>query len=440
MKKIKTLLLFSAFLFIFFFSLTTKASAATYYVSPSGSGTAYTQTNPGSFKTALSIAQAGDTILLTDGTYQDTSVSYTSYDSWLRAFSPARSGMADNPITIRAVNALRAIITPPNSYYTTNYESTPNVASIGIDEKSYIVIDGLRVQGGIGIGGQDGGGVGNVIQNCEVTGGFVQGTDRSLHYGIVLAPGTSYNTVRNNYVHDINPVDGGNESHNGGGIMLLNVSGKTIHHNVIEYNTVDAENLGTVFGTKGGGCNDNIWRYNFGKNASGSAFIEMGSTGGTTWDSFRNKIHNNVIINTPIFLEGYHSGSDWDIYNNTFYNSSNTNVIFFKATWVGGNTPTDSRPCKNNNFHNNLAYNGSRGTDVECCALSAWQNVYYASSDYNQFYNYTNWYKANSTYGSLSTWSSSTGYDTHSSTNNPNFVNSSGTFSLSSDFKRSSLS
>lgn len=428
----------TAFFVGFIFAPT--AYGADHYVSPTGNGTSYTEASPGNFKNALAHVTEGDTILLMDGIYQDTSITSYSYSSWISAFSPSYSGTETAPITIKAVNRLGAIIDAPNVYHTTG---NPKLAAIGIKGNSYITIDGLRVRGMVGVYGQEGGGDHNIIKNCEVTIGAIQGTDTSLNYGIVVTAGATNNLIQNNYVHDIH--DSGNHGHNSGGIMLLNpAGGPATTENIIEYNTVDSGNvLGTVLGTKGGyNINDNIWRYNFGMNGYGTAFIEMGSTGSSEYGSFRNIIHNNIIINTPYFLDAYHSGSDWQIYNNTFYNPVKSldgqSVEFLHMADNAENVPFGERPCKNQIVFNNLARTGINGY-YQYYNASGWWNESFAYSDYNQFYDYSYWCRNYSSNMALSYWRDlAFGFDSNSITTDPEFLNTSDTFSRPADFKRSS--
>ena len=115
-------------MFLSFFCFAKDSLAADHFVSPTGSGTEYSQSNPGNFKSALAHVTAGDTILLMDGTYQDTSITAYSYSAWISAFSPTNSGTASEPITIKAVNRLGAVIIPPDVYHTTG---NPKLAAIG---------------------------------------------------------------------------------------------------------------------------------------------------------------------------------------------------------------------------------------------------------------------------------------------------------------------
>jgi hypothetical protein len=213
------------------FALAGNSLAADHYVSPTGSGTAYTQASPGGFKAALAHVTAGDTILLMDGTYQDTSAGSTS------AFNPSNSGTSSGgPITIKAVNTLSAVINGNSDI----------VPAIGINGKDYVVIDGLRVTGGIQLYNSDY----SVVKNCEVSRGYLQwGADEDdLYFGILLQF-SNHSLVQNNYVHDLS-VDGDND-HNGGCIMILAGSG-TADQNIIEYNTVDGGGsyAYNAFGTK----------------------------------------------------------------------------------------------------------------------------------------------------------------------------------------------
>ena len=72
------------------FAFTTMTLWATeYFVSPTGSGTAYTQTSPGTLTSAVSKLQAGDVLYLLGGQYDLTTNLQIS-----------KSGTADKMITI----------------------------------------------------------------------------------------------------------------------------------------------------------------------------------------------------------------------------------------------------------------------------------------------------------------------------------------------------
>lgn len=258
---------------------------------------------------ALAIAVAGDTIEFADGTYKDTRTT-----NWHYAYNPANSGTEGLPITLRAANRGGAII----------QKNSRGIPSIGIYERNYITIDGFTIEGGIQYHSCTHG----IVKNCEITQGFEQTydidiggseDDCSLLWGINIQD-TSHTLIQNNYIHSMVQHFVGIPPHNAAGIMVFTDS----DNNIIEYNTVDGETtegtsaywVGCAYGTKGGLMDDNIWRYNFGINTSSCGFMIMGSTGGGDL-TYRGKIHNNIIVNSPRFLESFKGGNDWEIYNNT---------------------------------------------------------------------------------------------------------------------------
>ncbi len=378
------------------------------YVSPSGSGTAYTQASPGSAKGGLALAQAGDTVWFMNGTYRDTA------STWQYAFNTSASGTSGNPITLKAVNRGSAIL----------QRNSNSVPAIGIQGRNYIVIDGFLTQGAIQIHTVNY----CTIKNCEVIYGFVQGGDASLNWGI-NAQYANYCTIQNNYVHDLD--NSGNHGHNSACIMIFGAS----DYNVIEYNTVDGggTNIYNAYGTKAGGMDDNVWRYNFGRNCCGTGFMAMGSTDGTV-GTYRGKIYQNVIINTPYFFESYRHGHDWQVYNNTAYNIS----FMYNLQWeTGAKLPTG------NTFYNNICHTLGRVyyRDASTPSWSSSASTFFTYINYNQMYNVTAGWSggAGATTTTLAQWQStvsSISGDANSFTTNPNFVNAGGTTAAS--YKRSS--
>ena len=378
------------------------------YVSSAGSGTAYTQTSPGSATGGLALAQAGDTVWFMNGTYKDTS------STWQVAFNTARSGTSSSPITLKAVNRGGAVL-QRNSW---------NVPAIGIQSRSYIVIDGFRVEGAIQIHTVSY----CTVKNNEVVDGFIQGGDVSLNWGI-NAQYANYCTIQNNYVHDLD--DSGNHGHNSACIMIFGGS----DNNVIEYNTVDGggTNIYIAYGTKGGGMDDNIWRYNFGRNCAGAGFMAMGSTDGAT-ATYRGKVYQNVIINTPYLFEAYRSAHNWQVYNNTAYNVS----YMFNLQWETGTTmPTG------NTFFNNIGHTIGRVyyRDASSPTWSSAASSFFTYINYNQMYNVASGWSggggtANTSLAQWQTAVASISGDANSSTTNPGLVNIGGT--SPADYKRTS--
>ena len=374
------------------------------YVSPSGSSTLYTRDNPGGIKSALTIAQPGDTIYCLDGTYVDSSASY-----WSTVFNPARSGTSTAPITIKSYNLQGA-------YFKSKIQNYPGIS---INGRSYIVIDGIKSDAIQFYASSYG-----TVKNCEVINGYLQsgsGTDISLHWGIVLEH-SNHCLVQNNYVH--NMFDKGNHGHNSACIMVFGSS----DFNIIEYNTVDGSypngapnNIYNAYGTKAGDMDDNIWRYNFGANCV-SGFMAMGDTAETNYTQ-RNKLHNNVIIKCTQFLEHHHGGVDWEIYNNTFYSGSR---------FILGKYYTDSSSVCPRDSHvwNNLVHTATDFYHREPSSVD-WR-VFIAYSNYNQVYNNTYYasYAWGSAHYSLSSFRSATGFDGNSFAANPGFVKAGGSSPL----------
>jgi hypothetical protein len=111
------------------------ASAATYYLSPGGS-----DSNAGSsslpwktFKFAIPKLRAGDTLMLRDGTYNESNSGYPN----IYCGSNAVNGTASQPITLRAENERRAFIKGDGSAY-----------PIFMTKCAYWTIHGLRFEGG----------------------------------------------------------------------------------------------------------------------------------------------------------------------------------------------------------------------------------------------------------------------------------------------------
>ena len=99
------------------------ANAATYYVSPGGSDSA-AGTSPGAawgtFAHAMTVIQAGDTLLLEDGTYN-------------QSLNITVSGTSSAYVTVKALNDGQAIVS-------TSYPASP----LAIRHQSYIEVDGIN--------------------------------------------------------------------------------------------------------------------------------------------------------------------------------------------------------------------------------------------------------------------------------------------------------
>jgi hypothetical protein len=216
--------------------------------------------------------------------------------------------------------------------------------------------------------------------------------------------------------------------------MVFGNSDRTI----VEFNTVDcsykaadggaAGNIYNAYGTKAGGMDDCIWRYNFGMKSS-AGFMIMGNSADTN-QTLRGKVYNNIIINSKYFIESDHGGVDWEIYNNTSYNCT---TFAFLQCYPETHTVV---PVKHS-FWNNLisgadVYNRSPSTPNP----PTWSK-FLTFADYNQAnitgrWSVWNWNSSGNK--SLADWRSASGFDTHSNIDNPGFVKAGGT--APADYKR----
>ena len=153
------------------FGSASPASAATYYLSPTGSsGNTGTQTEPWSLSHANAALVAGDTAILLDGQYST-------------AIAPARSGTAGNEITYRAANSRMAELIASN----------PRIL---VENRHYITIDGIKAHNGrryaIGIGASH-----ITINDCD----FRHFNNGSFESGRFQETG-GYITVTNSHIED----------------------------------------------------------------------------------------------------------------------------------------------------------------------------------------------------------------------------------------------
>lgn len=248
-------------------------------------------------KSALRAAVPGSVILVQPGTYLDPE------SNWETAFNPDRSGTSELPITIRSAVEHQAVL---QSRVTA---SSPKAMApaIGIRSRSYVVVEGFRVEGGIAA--RDSSHV--TIRNCDVTGGYIESTDQSLHWGIVVL-GSDHCLVENNSVHDMDVYGIGNHEHNTACIMIFGSS-----DNLVQNNEVDATSkyVYSGFGQKGGAIHRNVWRRNVARGAV-TGFLGMGSTDETAF-STENDFYENIVLDSDYFLFLDHNCTGFRAYNNT---------------------------------------------------------------------------------------------------------------------------
>lgn len=308
-------------------------------------------------------------------------------------------------------------------------QSGPEHTAIGVDDTNNALSIGgsgntingigynLKMWGGTILSGTD-----NTIQGCDLSGGW----DHEAPFGI--KDGAFANvvriffavraTLRNCKLHDNQwCADGVN---NNKALLMHTEDQDTIIENCHFYNPLAS--LMYVKHQSASGIVEMTYRYNLFD--GGAAFDYPGL--------FKNKyiyVYQNIFRNTKVgnSRQGM-VGNYLYVYNNVYYNVEKV-LYDWKASslanWVS--------------FFNNIVY----------CDTFQTANVYYDAatdfmvmSDYNVYFrsgvNYT-WRNGSSPIQtSISGWKSLSGLDSHSSDQNPGFLNTSGSFSQPSDFKRSS--
>ena len=169
------------------------AWGASYYVSPSGSGSTCSSGSPCSFTTGLNNAFAGDEVVAKNGTYN-------------YSIQTVRSGSSGNPIVIRAENRHQAIL-----------NQSGGVQDISLDiDHNYITVQGF------------------VFDNQgEVNRGF---------FMVDLHP-TGSNSTINNFILEYNIL----KNSGSGGVYMRNASNIILRHNKIDTTRLNSGNVGEGF-------------------------------------------------------------------------------------------------------------------------------------------------------------------------------------------------
>lgn len=352
-----------------------------------------------SLSAGVAAAMPGDTVIVKPGRYSDPNA------NWYSAFTPARSGTASAPITIKAVPALGATLVP-RDFTTTGVNKLP---ALSIYRQKYIIVDGFKAEGMLKIHNDVDPAVPQyvTIQNCDVLYGSQLGEDPSLNWGIALHV-TANNVLRNNTVRQMR--NSGNTDANTAAIMNFAST-----NNVIENNDADAgSNVFAAYGQKAGKIHNNVWRYNIARNGT-AGFLGKGGTDGASY-SDDETFYGNIIIGSERAFHLNHNSRRWKVYNNTAYN-----VKYFFNQWQLSST--------GNQFWNNLVANSSGGVyQIEDLGSPTWSS-YISGSNHNFFgtvpSTFARWQYGSQNY-SLAQWRSNTGYDANSLTGDPLFVNAAG--------------
>jgi hypothetical protein len=375
----------------------------TIYAAPSalGNGSGSSEANAATLRDALDDAVAGSIIGVLDGTYSDSTA------TWYVAFNPANSGTSGSPVVIVAKNRHGATL----------QRYAAGLPAIQPWQRNYVIVDGFSIIGRAGLRGEATGenstiGHHNQLVNLTIDEGDIEGDDASLNWGICLHS-TNDSIVRNCKVAGM--INRGNTSTNTAAIMLFGVSWR----NTIEYCDADATNVHSAFGQKGGNLFESVWRYNVARNArdgddggSGCGYLGKGDTGGTSYCD-DHEYYGNVAINCKDAFFLNHNSRRWLVYNNVAYNCDN-----FLRQWQLNSVDND--------FFNNIMYDGTRAYDIE--ALTGDPPVfepYIEYSDYNCFYSLTDFAQGayGDQYATMASWTAAQSMDGNSTTSNPGFTN-----------------
>jgi hypothetical protein len=336
------------------------------------------------FLDRLAAVNPGDTILVQPGEYVDNTETSSH-----AAFNPAQSGRPEAPIVIQSARRHQAIVRGSNDYR----------PAIGIHRRDHIIVDGFRVVGAIGFRENADHGV---LRNCDITRGYIQGADVSLHWGAYIQT-SQYCLVENNYVHDMAPI--GNRRHNGACIMIFRAQ-----HTVVQNNTADGGYyMFSAFGQKAGIVHDNVWRRNIAKNAK-VGFLGMGST---DWSEFseRNAYYENIALNTGSFISLDHNCRNFQVYNNTAHNVP----IFFYGGYRAADKQNTGMEVWNNIACADL-FRQNHSSPSDWAGLAAY-------SDGNNIPRAPASWQEGAQRMSLEAWRERTGFDQNSLSTDPLFIN-----------------
>lgn len=404
------------------------ASAATYYVSPTGSASWSTCTNintPCSPVVSMTNAGAGDTVYFRGGQYE-LSYDLSKDPSWYwykGILNPANSGTITNPITFAAYPGE----TPVMNCHTDTVR-TDNCRAFG-SQQDYIVFDGFYFQadnglklGGLVIAGDDRGNgnirdLGNVVKKITINGGstIIPTNDNREALRIDKTSGT---LVKNCKIFNVR---------GGPGVQRDNIAGiKSYHNDHLTVENCEIYNVDTAISMKSD-TDDSVFRNNYIHDCEAGIFVAVY----LTQNSDRGKVYNNVLANCSYrgfgVEEGEMATSDgWEVYNNTIYNTLR-GIGMANGKWKVWNNIIDD---------NTYPLTGTRGTLMS----ESDHNFFGNSSTYNYLVLLRLYQTDQATYTTLSSWENSgeliggSNPGLGSLASAPGFVNSSGNMNQLADF------
>lgn len=407
MQKTK-LTIFLTVLSLTLFGMAGVASAAEYYVSPTGvavwancgGATPLNGASACSVQTAMSNAVADDVVYFRGGNYYPPSV---GADKTYPAWYPVNSGSNGHPVMMIAYPEEIPII----------YQHSDGSGAIGA-RYGWVVWDGfiLVKQATLGANGVFKVDSANniTIRNTEIVGN--EAGDSQNQVGIYV-DNTTNMYIYNNKIHSFT----GASSVNTGAMWLFGDSDAFVYNNSIYDN---------VHGIQTKGSHTHITAYNnFFYNNSRSAIHHNQQAIGVSQFYY----HNNVAIlpANGFFMKANDPSAtytDTQLYNNTIYCQGSCYGVYITNSYTQGLTAW-----------NNIIY-GFIGTTEFFRTITGNGIVDYL--DYNNYYTAgtANWRRDSSVYTTITSWRTATSLDTNSVTTNPNFINAGGT--TPADYKRTS--
>lgn len=237
--------------FVLAMTISVPAKAADLVVAQDGSG-AYTD-----LQACLNAARAGDNCLVKNGTYETHNMAGDPSETG--GYAIPNSGTASAPITVKNYPGHSPLIQNCASS-ATSYSQCAN-PTFTANGRSYVVIEGLRIRGGIWIygPGMTNHARGIVIRNNDISQGWGEVGDGN--WAAIFLQDQTGALVTGNTIHDVNVLSGGGQQSSGSCVKLYQNT-----DSIVEYNTCKRTRINE---SQAGGIDDkaeavrNIHRFNW---------------------------------------------------------------------------------------------------------------------------------------------------------------------------------
>ena len=346
-----------------FLLLATRAMAADYYVSPTGSDGADGLSMPTAWATlnhAAGLVNAGDTVHVVDGSYQ--------------GFDLRRSGTAGHPITFQAAS--------PTVQITADNGTTPD--GINVEDAAYIVIDGFtvdhRTRAGIRVAVSQF----VTVRNCHtgynghwgIFSGFAddftiennEAHHSMVEHGIYVSNSGDRPIIRGNLVHDnyANGIHMNGDISQGGDGLISNA--------LVERNIIYGNGMGGGSGINMDGVTDSLIQNNllYDNHASGISLYHIDAAAGSSG----NVVVNNTIVNPADarWCININSGSTGNVVVN--------NILYNDHSFHGAITIDPSSTAGFVSDHNSVVDRFSTDAGDSVIDLTAWRALGYDANSF----------------------------------------------------------